>query len=74
MEKKERFRIVINYFQQTRPVAETELHYKSPYQLLVAVILSAQCTDKRVNSVTPAFFARYPDARTLAAADRKSVV
>ena len=68
MEKKERFRIVINYFQQTRPVAETELHYKSPYQLLVAVILSAQCTDKRVNSVTPAFFARYPDARTLAAA------
>ena len=73
MEKKERFRFVINYFQKTRPVAETELHYKSPYQLLVAVILSAQCTDKRVNSVTPAFFARFPDALTLAVASPDEV-
>ncbi len=49
------------------PVAETELHYGNPYQLLVAVILSAQCTDKRVNIITPAFFNRFPDPETLAA-------
>ena len=55
------------------PVAETELVYNSPYQLLVAVILSAQCTDKRVNMLTPAFFERFPDAESLASADDAEV-
>lgn len=55
------------------PVAETELHYKNPYQLLVAVILSAQCTDKRVNMVTPALFKRFPEAESLAAASSDEV-
>ncbi len=50
------------------PAAETELHYKSPYELIIAVILSAQCTDKRVNIITPAFFRRFPDPETLACA------
>jgi endonuclease-3 len=69
MTRKERFRFVIDYFQQHNPSAETELIYDSPYQLLVAVILSAQCTDKRVNMTTPAVFDHYPDAYALAEAD-----
>lgn len=73
MTKKERFERVIAYFQQNMPVAETELHYSDPYELLVAVILSAQCTDKRVNMVTPAFFERFPEAETLAAASQEEV-
>jgi endonuclease-3 len=68
MTRKERFRFVIDYFQQHNPSAETELIYDNPYQLLVAVILSAQCTDKRVNMTTPAIFDDYPDAYTLAEA------
>ncbi len=68
MTRKERYRFVIDYFQQHRPDAETELIYDNPFQLLVAVILSAQCTDKRVNMTTPAIFERYPDAATLAGA------
>jgi endonuclease-3 len=68
MTKKERFEAVINFFAQSQPVAETELHYKNPYQLIVAVILSAQCTDKRVNTVTPALFKTYPTASKLALA------
>jgi endonuclease-3 len=60
MTKKERFEKFIEYFEEHMPVAETELHYKDPYQLLVAVILSAQCTDKRVNLLTPAIFEKYP--------------
>ncbi len=60
MTKKERFEKFIEYFKEHMPVAETELHYKEPYQLLVAVILSAQCTDKRVNILTPAIFEKYP--------------
>ena len=60
MTKKERFEKFIEYFKEHMPVAETELHYKDPYQLLVAVILSAQCTDKRVNLLTPAIFEKYP--------------
>ncbi|NPA36546.1 MAG: endonuclease III [Chlorobi bacterium] len=60
MTKKERFGKFIEYFKEHMPVAETELHYKDPYQLLVAVILSAQCTDKRVNLLTPAIFEKYP--------------
>ena len=68
MKKKERYEAIINYFQEHAPEAETELLYDNPYQLLVAVILSAQCTDKRVNMTTPAIFAKYPDPKTLAKA------
>ena len=64
----ERYRIVLDHFRQQQPDAETELLYDSPYQLLVAVILSAQCTDKRVNLTTPAIFEQYPDAASLARA------
>jgi endonuclease-3 len=67
MTLKERYQTVIDYFQQHAPVAETELQYQNPFQLLVAVVLSAQCTDKRVNLVTPALFERFPDAESLAA-------
>ena len=65
MTRKERYNFVIDYFEQHSPNAETELLYDGPYQLLVAVILSAQCTDKRVNMTTPAIFERYPDAFAL---------
>ena len=68
MTKKDRYQYVIDYFQQHSPEAETELIYDSPYQLLVAVILSAQCTDKRVNMTTPALFAKYPNIRRLSKA------
>ncbi|WP_341838326.1 endonuclease III [Chitinophaga pollutisoli] len=65
MTKKERFQYVIDYFEHHAPDAETELLYDNPYQLLVAVILSAQCTDKRVNMTTPAIFSQYPDIPSL---------
>ena len=65
MTKKERYQFVINYFVVNSPDAKTELLYDSPYQLLVAVILSAQCTDKRVNLTTPEVFANYPDLESL---------
>lgn len=65
MTRKERFQFVINYFQLHRPDAETELIYDNPFQLLVAVILSAQCTDKRINMTTPGIFANYPDPQSL---------
>lgn len=68
MTKKERFKKVIAYFSEHQPTAETELHYKNPYQLLVAVILSAQCTDKRVNMVTPALFKAFSKPEEMAAA------
>ena len=68
MTLKERYRIALDYFRTHIPEAETELLYDSPYQLLVAVILSAQCTDKRVNLTTPAIFERYPAAEDLAKA------
>lgn len=68
MTRKERYQFVIAYFQQHSPDAETELLYDGPYQLLVAVILSAQCTDKRVNLTTPAIFERYPDPLALSKA------
>jgi endonuclease III len=68
MTKKERFAYVISYFEQHAPNAETELIYDNPYQLLVAVILSAQCTDKRVNLTTPAIFEQYPDVQALSKA------
>ena len=68
MTKKERYRFLIDYFLQQAPNAETELLYDSPFQLLVSVILSAQCTDKRVNLTTPALFKKYPDALALSLA------
>ncbi|MBL7700127.1 MAG: endonuclease III [Chitinophagaceae bacterium] len=68
MTRKDRFSFVIDFFQKHNPTAETELVYDSPYQLLVAVILSAQCTDKRVNMTTPAIFEKYPDAAALSKA------
>lgn len=73
MTKKERFEKIIGYFSEHQPVAETELQYKNPYQLLVAVILSAQCTDKRVNLVTPKLFEAFPTADVLAAASSDEV-
>ncbi len=66
MQKKERFEKILAWFEKNMPVAETELHYTNPYELLVAVILSAQCTDKRVNMVTPALFKTYPVPEILA--------
>jgi len=71
--KKERFNQFIAHFEEHMPVAETELAYDSPYQLLVAVILSAQCTDKRVNMLTPPFFERFPDAESLSKAAEEEV-
>jgi endonuclease-3 len=68
MTKKERYEKVIGYFSTHMPIAETELVYDSPFELLVAVILSAQCTDKRVNMTTPNLFAAFPDVETMAAA------
>jgi endonuclease III len=67
------FQTVIDYFLANMPVAETELHYYSPYQLIVAVILSAQCTDKRVNQITPELFQRFPDPEKLAEAEPAEV-
>ena len=69
MNKKERFKLFIEHFTKHQPNAETELHYSNPYELLVAVILSAQCTDKRVNIVTKDLFKRFPEADSLAEAD-----
>jgi endonuclease-3 len=66
--RKERYQFVLDYFQQHTPDAETELLYDNPFQLLVAVILSAQCTDKRVNLTTPAIFEKYPDPKSLSKA------
>ncbi len=68
MTRKERFQFVIDYFKEHAPEAETELLYDNPFQLLVSVILSAQCTDKRVNMTTPAIFEQYPDAAAMAEA------
>ena len=68
MRKKELYQQVIAYFEQAMPVAETELHYDDPFQLLVAVILSAQCTDKRVNLITPPLFRDYPTPEAMASA------
>jgi endonuclease-3 len=73
MLKKERFKAVIHWFEEHMPIAETELHYSDPFELLVAVILSAQCTDKRVNQITPALFAKYPDEISLSKATSDDV-
>lgn len=73
MTKSERYRFVIQYFLENNPDAETELLYDTPYQLLVAVILSAQCTDKRVNQTTPSFFKAFPNPQRLSQADFEEV-
>jgi endonuclease III len=73
MRRKERFQHVIDYFLENRPKAETELAYTNPYELIVAVILSAQCTDKRVNIITPAFYKKFPDPVTLASSSQEEV-
>ena len=73
MTRKERFQAVIEYFEKAMPNAETELHFGNAYELLVAVILSAQCTDKRVNMTTPALFAQYPTVFALAKANYDDV-
>lgn len=73
MTKKEKYKQLIAYFEAARPTAQSELHYENAYQLLVAVILSAQCTDKRVNLATPALFAAYPDPQALAQAAPEEV-
>lgn len=69
MKKAELFEHVIAYFEEHNPAAATELHYNSPFELLVSVILSAQCTDKRVNMTTPDLFKRFPDAKAMSKAD-----
>ena len=66
MTKAERYYNIIKWFEENVPIAESELHYDSPFHLIIAVILSAQCTDKRVNMVTPDIFVKYPDAKALA--------
>lgn len=68
MKRADLYKKVIEYFEVAMPIAETELNYSTPFDLLVAVILSAQCTDKRVNMVTPDLIARYPDAQEMAQA------
>lgn len=73
MTTKELYQFTTNYFQKEIPVAETELKYRNPYELLVAVILSAQCTDKRINLVTPALFQKYPDAKSLSLAEQTEI-
>ena len=73
MQTETRYQQFIAYFSQAMPDAGSELRYRNPYELLVAVILSAQCTDKRVNMITPAFFERFPDAEALSKASEEEV-
>ncbi len=73
MLKKERYKQFVTHFSAKQPDAETELHYNNPFQLLIAVILSAQCTDKRINMVTPALFQRFPTPKALAEVDAAEV-
>ena len=73
MTTKERFKRCIEYFSKTMPVAESELDYSNPFELLVAVVLSAQCTDKRVNLTTPALFSAYPTAEAMAEATEEEI-
>ena len=73
MTTKERYEGIIEYFQQAMPVAESELNYRNPFELLVAVILSAQCTDKRVNMTTPALFEAYPSPQAMAEATTEDI-
>lgn len=73
MKVSDRYKGVLKWFEENIPVAETELDYHDPFQLIVAVILSAQCTDKRVNMITPALFKRFPDARSMASASQEDI-
>ena len=73
MKREERYKAIIDYFEQAMPVAESELNFENPYQLLVAVILSAQCTDKRVNLTTPALFEAYPTPFDMAKASAEDI-
>lgn len=73
MTLKQRYQFIINWFQENMPVAETELNHDNPYQLLIAVILSAQCTDKRVNMITPKLFEAFPTPEVLAATSSDEV-
>ena len=73
LSEKQRFQKVLAWFAENMPVAESELHYSNPFELLCAVMLSAQCTDKRVNMVTPALFAAYPTAEIMAKATAEEV-
>lgn len=73
MQKKELFETVIRYFEETMPIAETELEYQNPFHLIVAVILSAQCTDKRVNQITPELLKRFPTPQKMAEAESEEV-
>ena len=73
MKKEQRYKAVLQYFQQQMPDVNTELQFGSVFQLLVAVILSAQCTDKRINQVTPELFRRFPDARSMAQVEADEV-
>lgn len=66
MKKEERYKLILDWFRINMPIAETELHYENPFQLLIAVILSAQCTDKRVNQITPPLFYDFPTPEALA--------
>ena len=74
LSEKQRFQKVLAWFAENMPVAESELHYSNPFELLCAVMLSSQCTDKRVNLVTPALFAAYPTAETMAKATAEEVL
>ena len=74
MTKKQRYETILNYFRQEMPEVQTELEFGSIFQLLVAVVLSAQCTDKRINQVTPALFRQYPDAQAMAKAEVDEVL
>ena len=73
MRLEERYDKVLAWFRERMPVADTELQYRDPFQLLVAVILSAQCTDKRVNMVTPALFEQFPDAASMSKASVEEI-
>ena len=74
MTRKQRYQTIIDYFLERQPVTTTELTWQSEFQLLVAVVLSAQCTDKRVNMVTPALFDAYPDAEAMSRAGEEQVL
>jgi len=73
MTLKEKYKKTIEYFLKNNPEADTELQYKNPFELLVAVILSAQCTDKRVNMITPSLIAKYPDSVSMAKAEIEDI-
>ncbi len=73
MTRKQRYRFILDYFREHQPHVSSELNFGSAFQLLVAVVLSAQCTDKRINAVTPLLFERYPDAHSMAQAAEEDI-